>query len=428
MTATTRNTCARAPRARLATALAGGLLVFAAGAAQAQVATSCPAGLETSQVYAFTGAPVTFTVPANVNAVRAIAVGADGGNASTNGNTAGTGANISGTYAVTPGQVFTVLVGGAGASGDFDSGGGGASGVYLDGTLAIIAGAGGGDDNTGNGRGGLTTEAGGNGGNPATNTCTLGGLGGTGGNGGQFGEIEPPANCQTGQGGGGGGGFLSAGGSSAIQGAPRRGPTGGGRCAITGAAGGQGGAGEGDGGVSGGWGVCGGGGSDDRESGGGGGYSGGGGGPEAQYPGGGGSFLSPAATTRTLVAGTDGGGSARNGAVRLCYTTQADLRITKTNTPASGPNDLPGDTVAPGSTSVYSIVVTNLGGADANGAVVRDPPPTNLTCTTATCGSATGGAVCPAVTVAALQSTAGVTIATLPSGGALTFTLTCNVP
>lgn len=106
----------------------------------------------------------------------------------------------------------------------------------------------------------------------------------------------------------------------------------------------------------------------------------------------------------------------------------ADLAITKTNTPGSGPNDLPSDTVQSGAASNYSIVVRNNGPAGANNAVVRDPAPTNLTCTTASCGSATGGAACPAsISVAALQSTAGVAIPTLPAGGSVTITLGCTV-
>lgn len=108
---------------------------------------------------------------------------------------------------------------------------------------------------------------------------------------------------------------------------------------------------------------------------------------------------------------------------------EADLRITKTNTPADGPVDGSSDTVA-GST-VYSIVVTNLGPSAASNAVVRDPASTGLTCTTAVCGSATNGAVCPSATGAALvtelQSAAGTVIPTMPVNGAVTIMLTCDV-
>ena len=108
----------------------------------------------------------------------------------------------------------------------------------------------------------------------------------------------------------------------------------------------------------------------------------------------------------------------------------ADLRLTKTNTPgANGEVDQAADTVVSGASANYSIVVTNLGPDAADGSVVADPAPANLTCTTASC-TATGGAACPAPTgaalVAALQG-AGATIPTLPSNGAITITLTCSV-
>ena len=109
---------------------------------------------------------------------------------------------------------------------------------------------------------------------------------------------------------------------------------------------------------------------------------------------------------------------------------QADLRLTKTNTPGvNGEVDQAADTVVSGTTTSYSLTVSNLGPDAANGAVLADPAPTGLTCTTASC-TATGGAACPAATgaalVAALQG-AGATIPTLPNGGAVTVTLTCTV-
>lgn len=109
---------------------------------------------------------------------------------------------------------------------------------------------------------------------------------------------------------------------------------------------------------------------------------------------------------------------------------QADLRLTKTNTPGvNGEVDQAADTVVSGASANYSIVVTNLGPDGADGSVVADPAPTNLTCTTASC-TAAGGAACPAPTgaalVAALQG-AGATIPTLPLNGAVTITLACTV-
>ncbi len=109
---------------------------------------------------------------------------------------------------------------------------------------------------------------------------------------------------------------------------------------------------------------------------------------------------------------------------------QADLRVTKTNTPGvNGEVDQAADTVVSGAAANYSIVVTNLGPDAADGSVLGDPVPTGLTCTTASC-TAAGGAACPVATgaalVAALQG-AGATIPTLPNGGSVTVTLTCTV-
>jgi len=108
----------------------------------------------------------------------------------------------------------------------------------------------------------------------------------------------------------------------------------------------------------------------------------------------------------------------------------ADLRLTKTNTPGINANvDQVADTVTSGAVSNYTIAVTNNGPDAANGAVLTDPAPSNLTCTTATC-TAAGGASCPAATgaalVAALQG-AGATIPTLPSGGSVSIVLDCTV-
>jgi LPXTG-site transpeptidase (sortase) family protein len=95
----------------------------------------------------------------------------------------------------------------------------------------------------------------------------------------------------------------------------------------------------------------------------------------------------------------------------------ADLEITK---------DDEATQVAPNSAISYQVVITNHGPFAANNAVLTDPSISGLTISTVTCGSASGGAVCPtlnpATVVAALQG-GGITIATLPSGGALTFTL-----
>ncbi|MFD0724484.1 beta strand repeat-containing protein [Lysobacter brunescens] len=109
---------------------------------------------------------------------------------------------------------------------------------------------------------------------------------------------------------------------------------------------------------------------------------------------------------------------------------QADLRLTKTNTPGqNGEVDQAADTVVSGTPTTYTITVSNLGPDAANGAIITDPAPSNLTCATATC-AASGGAVCPVPTGAALVTAlqgAGATVPTLPNGGAVTITLNCTV-
>ena len=178
---------------------------------------------------------------------------------------------------------------------------------------------------------------------------------------------------------------------------------------------------------------------------------------ESEGPGGGGGggFIASPAGTGTVTAGANGtsssgavtefipngatGGNAGNAVTAptvsnlpLCnFTASADLRVTKTNTPGvNGEVDQAGDTVSSGSTVIYVVTVTNSGPGAANNAVVTDPTPTNLICTTATCAAA-GGAACPAPTgaalVAALQG-AGATVPTLPLGGSVTFNLSCQVP
>ncbi len=111
-------------------------------------------------------------------------------------------------------------------------------------------------------------------------------------------------------------------------------------------------------------------------------------------------------------------------------TCKSELRLTKTNTPGiNGEVDQDSDTVDSGATTIYTITVTNDGPKPANNALVTDPTPTGLNCTTATC-SASGGAVCPAATAAALSSAlqgAGAAVPILPVGGRVDFLLSCTV-
>ncbi|QWP78940.1 DUF11 domain-containing protein [Lysobacter sp. K5869] len=131
------------------------------------------------------------------------------------------------------------------------------------------------------------------------------------------------------------------------------------------------------------------------------------------------SISPPANVTNVDTACTSNGGVFNAG---VCSATDnntlaavADLTLTKTNGVAS---------VDAGSTTTYTIVLTNNGPSAANGTVVRDPAATGLTKTSVTC-TPTGTAVCPAVSVAAFES--GVTVTGLPSGSGLTFTVVATV-
>jgi uncharacterized repeat protein (TIGR01451 family) len=143
----------------------------------------------------------------------------------------------------------------------------------------------------------------------------------------------------------------------------------------------------------------------------------------------------PIPNTATIPAGSGGDIDNTNNSSTTSTTLalpQADLTITKTNTPGSGPSDQPADTVVSGATTNYTIVVTNNGPASASGAVIQDAPGTGVTCpapTPVTCTSPTVGA-CPAGPLTVANLTAGVALGTLPAtagSNTVTFTFSCTV-
>ncbi len=221
------------------------------GGVDAVCSSNACATTRCAAVFAYTGAAQTLTVPAGVTSMTIEALGASGGPSSV--RAAGRGASIQGTFAVTPGEVLTIIVGGAGTTasiGGTDTGGGGGGGTaVLRGTTAlVIAGGGGGAGYQEDGKaGGIGPD--GTAGFSQPSNPTSGGPGGAGG-------ADGANNWQN----------NSAGGRGWNGGVPTAG------VAMT---------------HSGGWGCGGGGGgcgSDCHGGGGGGGYSGGGGG----YDGGGG--------------------------------------------------------------------------------------------------------------------------------------------
>lgn len=101
----------------------------------------------------------------------------------------------------------------------------------------------------------------------------------------------------------------------------------------------------------------------------------------------------------------------------------ADLSVTKTNTPASGPNDLPDDNYVAGETRTYTMVVRNTGLYGAHGVTVSDPLPAGITSASWTC-TGTGGGVCAASGSGAINdATVG-----LPVNATVTYLLTMTVP
>lgn len=247
--------------------------------------------------------------------------GGDGAGGS--GSAGGSGATINATYVVKAGDILYYAIGYSSAPGSYSSGGGGSTGMYLNDTLLMVAGAGGGGDNTSGtfGLGGNTVISGDNG------TGTNPGLGGNFGSGGYTGtgDISNPNSA------GAGGGLNSSG-----QNSPTSGEGIGGEGSdlnlsdgISLALGGSRGA---SGGSAGGNGFTGGGGSGLYYSGGGGGYSGGGSAGSSGRAGGGGSYLNSSLdwfVSGTITPGADGGGGSignygSNGFLSLTLYTDSD--------------------------------------------------------------------------------------------------------
>lgn len=100
-------------------------------------------------------------------------------------------------------------------------------------------------------------------------------------------------------------------------------------------------------------------------------------------------------------------------------------RVTKTNGITQ---------ITPGDTTTYTIAITNdtgvtLSTGNGNAAVFKDPAVGNLTASSVTCAVTAGTATCPSagsVTVAAMQGS-GITIPSMATGGAVTFTVTAQL-
>lgn len=248
-----------------------------------------------TQTFNFTGGLQSFQVPAGVCSITIQAIGAGGGPAGI--TLARDGASIQGDFAVTPGEILSVLVGGHGKIDPTAASGGGGGGSFVwrgsgfvaltSSSILIAAGGGGGAGAEERGTDASTSTTG----NGLPGLGPFGGAGGSGGSGGQGGMAPLGSN------GGGGAGINPPLGGN---GGPGSGADSGlgGTSIQAGAAGGRSGTTLSD--ITGGFG--GGGGSSLGGGGGGGGFSGGGGGSAGAGSGltggggGGGTFINPAAT------------------------------------------------------------------------------------------------------------------------------------
>ena len=106
----------------------------------------------------------------------------------------------------------------------------------------------------------------------------------------------------------------------------------------------------------------------------------------------------------------------------------ADLSVTKTNTPASGVSDLAADTYTPGEVRTYSVVVRNTSTSfGAQNITVSDPIPAGITAATVswTCTNTSGGSRCGAASGAGALNDTGLD---LPAGAVATYLVTMTVP
>jgi uncharacterized repeat protein (TIGR01451 family) len=116
------------------------------------------------------------------------------------------------------------------------------------------------------------------------------------------------------------------------------------------------------------------------------------------------------------------GAATANNSVNDATTLDCNINLTLSKTDSKSTNIV-------GEVNNYVVTLSNAGPASADGAVISDPSTPNLNCgpgaTVLVCTSA-GGAACPAgTTLSALQ--AGVAIPTLPSGGSVSYALSCTV-
>lgn len=144
--------------------------------------------------------------------------------------------------------------------------------------------------------------------------------------------------------------------------------------------------------------------------------------------------------TITLVASVTGapGSTATNG-VNISSTDYADTNLVNNQSTVTGvitgsanmqiTKSNGGTALVAGSTTGYTITVSNLGPSTVVGAVMKDAAVPGLLCTSVTCSGTVGAASCPlaaSVTIAALQGT-GITLPSMVPPSSISFFLTCGV-
>ncbi len=146
----------------------------------------------------------------------------------------------------------------------------------------------------------------------------------------------------------------------------------------------------------------------------------------------------PSGTPTYTVNGVNGGNvvlpaaamtATANIACTFTNNTVSNLTITKSNTyTAAQPSDLPGDTLAGGANTTYTLVVTNAGPGAVTGAVVRDAPGAGITCPVGNPVTITGdGVPAGSFNIGHLTSAAGITLGALNAGQSTTLSFSCTV-
>jgi gliding motility-associated-like protein len=324
---------------------------------------------QTTTTFSYSGGVQSWTVPAGIYQISISGAGAQGG------NSGGLGALIQGDFAVTPGQVLNILVGGVGVTQSNNSGGGGGGtfvwNVTTGNTLYLAAGGGGGragNSNSSQGGAGSATTSSTNSINGSGN-----GSGGSIGNGGTGGNPISTGITYPGAGGA-GAGWSSNGGNAAAA-------TYSGSGGIQPLSGGNGGNAVNStcGSIPyGGFGGGGGGGGCSGAGGGGGGYTGGGGGNGwngSTWGSGGGGGSYNGGTSQSNTSGSNSG----NGSVSIAYTicSLPTIPTTFTSNPMS---------------RLHTITSVNIAGTGNNTAYVSPGQTVSLSFNYSI---ATGGTSCP---------------------------------